>query len=337
MSIKSHNKKLYRTGICKYEDKADLCNIPWLKKEYTKFERDVEQVREQWERLKDDHKELMDCDTPSDAYIDKYLQQKINKFLQKMERAYQIQLIRPLIPEGSVKQGMVNLDLVDFRPWKVIYDDDNPKHKNNNRLRNQVKKFQSTLWKVDVAPLLNKKHGVLPKVTEISFLAYGTQLQPIHCDYVWEEGGETHTSTPVQQGTGFFGQFLYNWSTNNRETQAHIVVEPLQLEDAPDSVKQSLKRNIGGQQVYKSRTISNYYIPPGHCCLFAGHIKHGGGINTSPNVRLHVHLDPPEKSGIPKRIRGHLHIPPPLPRNIKDRAMQKRKRVALRKARYNPC
>lgn len=337
MSVKSYNAQLYRTGICKYEDQADISNIQWLKKEHELFERDLEQVRKQWERFKEEHKGLRECDITSGVFIDQYLQEKINTFSAKMKRLYQIQLIRPLIPAGSVEQGRVDLDCVDFRPWKVIYDDKNPRHKKNKGLRKQVTEFQSKIWRANIAPWLNKKHGEIPTVTEISFLAYGSQLQPIHCDYVWENRGQTRTSTPGQQATGFFGQFLYNWSTNNRETQAHMVTEPLQQVQPGNTEKLYLKRTIGGQVEYKTRTVTNYYIPPGHCCLLAGHVKHAGGINTSPHIRLHVHLDPTEKTGVPKRIRGHLHIPPPLPRNVKDCAMRKRKCVALKKARHNPC
>ena len=340
MSNKSCQVAFYRKGICKFKDSADLNDNKWLKKEHAMFQHDAEKVYCKWIKLKEQYKDLHQCDLPGDVKIDSFLQEKIDRFSEKMHKTYGIQLIQPLIPEDEIKNalryGKIDLESIDFRLRKVVYDIDNQKHRDIKMLEKCVAEVQSKLWKNNITPCLKKKHGWVPNATEISFLAYGSQLQPIHCDYVWKQGGEIYTSTPVQQSIGFFGQFLYNWPSENKNTQAHLVTwsETIVSDNEQPEIKEM--QTLGGKNKNNSKSVANYYIPSGYCCLFAGHVKHGGGINLDPHIRLHVYLDPPEQSGVPKRMKGLVHIPESLTKHVKKQTLRKRKRVALQKAKYNP-
>ena len=157
--------------------------------------------------------------------------------------------------------------------------------KNTEDISNQLKKH---VYGNLSHALPKQSDGWQPEQTEFSLMAGGTACQFIHSDsphYVGPKKDNIISWPKEVPLDKFHGSFMYVFE-DRRESLHHAPC----IYTVPSQRKAEAK---------DKRSRVPRFIQQKFCCMFPASTMHGGGVNGRPCVRLHVHLDPPESSGLP--------------------------------------
>lgn len=194
---------------------------------------------------------------------------------------------------------------LDFRLWKVLWKKHNGgwEKKEKKGVREPVTKNVMSDVQVyelaakvgiDLSFMLDKQaDGYYPTINEVSLMAYGSVDQQVHGDNpttVMGKHGKQELVNPVVEKDKWYGSFMYVFENPT----AHLTEGPLMLVQPEDT-----DSRIG---------LSSRGVQQKHCCVFVASKLHAGGVNHSPCIRMHVHVDPCYSSMIPQRTQGSIYI-----------------------------
>lgn len=295
--LANQRKKFIKLGYAHFQDqhdieKEDQAWHAWLHGEKIVFQHAAEQAKGEFDEFVEKNEKEKDM---------KKLVEEVKNLSNHFEETYKLRNVL----FGNGPESLTSVKDLDFRAWKVIYSTkkthQNNTHQNNpptkkthqkkthqNNPPQGLRELEECLW--------GNLHVVVPvqaddwgtKLTEISLMAWGTAQQQMHWDYCGTQKSKMKYDgwydTPPEN---FFGTLMYHFKNTPDGT-------PLEEGDgnkitfAYDEVAMAAKSDKT-----KPRKFRTEIIPEGHVCIFGGAIKHSGGVNKKPYIRMHVHFDPP--------------------------------------------
>ena len=217
---------------------------------------------------------------------------------------------------------------IDVRFWQVLWRDGATRTQQKSFLLNMNnKEHQENINQLKLHVYGNLSHalpqqadGWQPQPTEFSLMAWGTASQSLHSDYPFYVGPKKNNiidwpkEVPLDH---WHGSFMYVFEDKHNT-----------LHHAPCIYTLPNQRKT---EAIEKRTRLPRFIQQKFCCMFPAPLLHAGGVNGTPCIRLHVHLDPPEGFDLPKRALDKVGQPSfaePLSKTAKKQRLIGERKIA---------